>query len=409
MLAKKCIVCEKSAYLKRVIELGFHPLADTFLKRGQLLLPQKMYPLNCLLCTNCGHFQNEIFVSGEERYIESNYSYTSSNSESSRNHWDEFCDTVSRYTHLVPSDHVIEFGSNDGYLLMQFQKRQGKVTGIDPSPIMTAEAKKVGVNAIQAFVSHKTIAVGIKKYGRAKIICGNNVLNHIENLNDVLRAIKSGLKNDGFLVVEVPSLKDTVKKYLFDMIFHEHISTFSLKSINYLLRRNGLYITKVEGIPYHGGSMRIYATTKKSDYNRPLVKKFIASEEKANLFKVDTYKKFMTKIVKDKNDLLASLYTLKRKGKKIAAVGAGARSNTLLNFYRLDNTVLEFVTDASKHKIGKFTPGSNIQIKDDQALYTENIDVALITAWNIGRYLTQKIRKINDKIIFIVPGEKELM
>lgn len=409
MLAKKCIVCDKSSFLTRVIKMGFHPPADTFLKKEQLLNPQKNYPLNCLLCTNCGHFQNEYFVSGEERYIENNYSYTSSNSPSAMSHWDEFADTVSKYAGLSPSDHVIEFGSNDGYLTSQFQKKGARVTGIDPSPIMTAEAKKIRVNAIQGFINRKTINQAIQENGKAKIIMGNNVLNHIENLEEVMLAIKSGLKSDGHFVVEVPSLKDTIEKYLFDMIFHEHISTFSLKSIDYLLRKYGLYITKVENIPYHGGSMRVYASTKKLDYNRLDVEKHIRSEEKVNLFHPSTYEKFMVKIIKDKNGVLAKVYTLKKRGKKIAAVGAGARSNTLLNFYRLDNSVIEFVTDASKHKIGKFTPGSNIQIKDDDALYSEKIDVALITAWNIGKYLTQKIRKINDKITFIVPGGKELM
>ena len=409
MLAKKCIVCNKTSSLKRVIELGFHPPADTFLKKEQLLSPQKNYPLNCLLCTNCGHFQNEYFVSGEERYIENNYSYTSWNSESARNHWGEFCDTVSRYLKLVSSDHVIEFGSNDGFLLKEFQKKGAKVTGIDPSPIMVAEAKKIGVNTIQGFINSNTINKAVKNNGKAKVIMGNNVLNHIENLKDAMAAIKSGLKDTSYFVVEVPSLKDTIEKYLFDMIFHEHISTFSLKSIDYLLRKYGLYITKVEDIGYHGGSMRVYASTKRLDYNQEIVKKHIENEEKVNLFDLETYRKFMAKIVKDKNDILARIYSLKKKGKKIAAVGAGARSNTLLNFYKLDNTVIEFVTDASKHKIDKFTPGSNIQIKSDNSLYSEKIDVALITAWNIGKYLTQKIRKINDKIIFIVPGKKELM
>lgn len=408
MLAKKCIVCDKSSYLKKVIELGFHPPADTFIKKEQLLNAQKFYPLNCLLCTYCGHFQNEYFVSGEERYIESNYSYTSSNSPSAMSHWDEFADTVSKYIKLSPSDHVIEFGSNDGYLTLQFQKKGAKGTGIDPSPVMTAVAKKSGVNAIAGFVGKDTIAEAVKKNGKARLICGNNVLNHIENLNEAMRAIKLGLKDGGYFVVEVPSLRDTIEKYLFDMIFHEHVSTFSVKSIDYLFRKHDLYIVKVEDIPYHGGSLRVYARPVANKYSKQVLK-YIMDEEKSKLFVTNTYKNFMAKIIKDKNEILARLYSLKKKGKKIAAVGAGARSNTLLNFYRLDNTVIDFVTDASKHKIGKFTPGSNIEIKDDNALNSENIDVALITAWNIGKYLTKKIRKINDKILFIVPGEKELM
>ncbi len=403
----RCIVCGNKN-TKRVIEMGFHPLADTFLKKSQLLKPQRLYPLNCLLCQKCGHFQNEIFVPGEERYIESNYSYTSSNSPSSMAHWNEFCDTFSKYIDLKPGDPVIEFGSNDGYLIKQFQKKGAKVVGIDPSPIMAKIANKNSVFTICDFLSRSAIKTAVKKNGKAKVICGNNVLNHIEKLNEAISAIKSGLKDDGYLVVEVPSLRDTIRKYLFDMIFHEHVSIFSIKSIDFLLKKHKLYITKAEDIPYHGGSHRVYASLDPKKYN-PKVKKIIAREEETKLFALDTYKKFMEKIIRDKNICLAQVYSLKKKGKKIAAVGAGARSNTLLNFYRLDPTILEFVTDASIHKQGKFTPESNIEIKDDSALQKERIDVALITAWNIGKYLTEKIKKENDKIEFIVPGEKELM
>lgn len=403
----KCIVCEKTT-LEKVITLGFHPLADTFLKKEQLLSPQKMYPLNCLLCKNCGHLRNEIFVSREERYVESNYSYTSSNSPSAMAHWDEFCETVSNFIKLKPNDTVIEFGSNDGYLLKQFQKKGAKVTGIDPSPVVAKIANKNGLYTICDFLGSKAIDSATKKNGKAKVICGNNVLNHIEKINEAILAIKSGLKSNGFLVIEVPSLRDTIQKYLFDMIFHEHVSTFSIKSIDCLFKKHGLYIANVENIPYHGGSHRIYASPDPKKYNKD-VNKYIKREEKDKLFNAVTYKKFMRKIIKDKNNVLAKIYSLKQNGKTIVAVGAGARSNTLLNFYKLDATVIDFITDASKHKIGKFTLGSNIEVKADSALASKNINVALITGWNIGKYLIQKIKKINNKIEFIVPGEKELL
>lgn len=403
-----CIICGNKN-TKRVIEMGFHPLADTFLKKEQILKPQKLYPLNCLLCQRCGHFQNEVFVSGEERYIESNYSYTSSNSPSAMAHWNEFSETVGKFVNLELGNTVIEFGSNDGYLIGQFQKKGARIAGIDPSPIMAKVANKNGIFTVSDFLGRRAMQAAVKRVGKAKLICGNNVFNHIEKINDAVSTIKSGLAKDGYLVVEVPSLRDTVQKYSFDMIFHEHVSTFSIKSIDYLFRKHDLYIVKAEDIPYHGGSHRVYASADPKKYNKELVKKIVAREEKAKLFAVDTYKKFMEKIIRDKNACLARLFSLKQKGKKIAAVGAGARSNTLLNFYRLDPTVLEFVTDASKHKQGKFTPESNIGIKDDNALRKENIDVALITAWNIGKYLTDKVRQINPKIQFIIPGEKELM
>src|SRR3989344_708240 len=191
----KCIVCGNKN-TRRVIEMGFHPLADTFLARDQLLNPQRLYPLNCLLCQKCGHFQNEIFVPGEERYIESNYSYTSSNSESAMKHWNEFCDTVSEFINLKRNDAVIEFGSNDGYLIKQFQKKGARVIGIDPSPIMVAVANKSGVPTINDFINRSAINKAVKKNGKAKIIMGNNVLNHIEKINEAISAIKSGLKKD---------------------------------------------------------------------------------------------------------------------------------------------------------------------------------------------------------------------
>ena len=404
----ECIICQNKK-LKRVIEMGFHPLADTFLKREQLLKPQRLYPLNCLLCAQCGHFQNEVFVSGKERYIESNYSYTSSNSPSAMAHWNEFCQTVSEFIDLKRDDAVIEFGSNDGYLIGQFQKKGARIAGIDPSPIMAKVANKNGIFTVNDFLNREAMHKAVKRIGKVKLICGNNVFNHIEKINDAVSTIKSGLAKDGYLVVEVPSLRDTIEKYLFDMIFHEHISIFSVKSIDYLLRKHGLYIVKVENIPYHGGSHRVYASADQKKYNKALVNKMISQEKKDKLFMIETYKKFMAKIINDKNECLSKVYSLKKRGKKIAAIGGGARSNTLLNFYRLDPTVLEFVTDASPHKQGKFTPESNIEIKDDRALKIENIDIGLITAWNIGKYLVDKIKKLNPKMEFIVPGEKELM
>jgi len=404
----KCIVCEEGNTYK-VIELGYHPPADTFLKREKISLPQKLYPLNCLLCRKCGHLQNEYIVPQEERYIENDYSYTSSNSKISRQHWRQFSKTVSNYVNLKPSDHVVEFGSNDGYLLKQFIKKGSIVTGIEPAANIVGIAQASGVYTIKDFLSAKSIKAALKRGGRAKIILGNNVLNHIANLNDAVPIIRAALKDDGYFVFESPYHKDTIKNYLFDMIYHEHISYFSIRSANALLERNKMYITNIENTEYHGGCIRVYSGKKISDYNKYIVDKYIKSEYAAGIFYLETYKKFMSKINKDKFKVLETIYSLKRRGKKIAAIGAGARGNTLLNFYRLDGGVIDFVTDNSPYKIGKYTPGSLIPIVGDRRLSSDSIDVGLILSWNIGKYLVQKIRNINSKIKFIVPGEKRLL
>ena len=173
-----CVVCDGQDFQK-VISLGYHPPADTFLKKEKVSLPQKLYPLNCMLCTNCGHMQNEYIVSPEERYLENDYSYTSSNSKISREHWEEYCETVSYYVDLKDSDHVIEFGSNDGFLLAQFMKKGAVITGIDPSKSMAEIAAKNGVYTYKGFLGSDSIDAAIKRGGKAKIICGNNVFNHI--------------------------------------------------------------------------------------------------------------------------------------------------------------------------------------------------------------------------------------
>lgn len=403
----KCIVCEGNTY--KVIELGYHPPADTFLKKEKISLPQKRYPLNCLLCKKCGHLQNEYIVPQEERYLENEYSYTSSNSKVSREHWREYAKTVSNYINLKPSDHVIEFGSNDGYLLKQLVKKGAIVTGIEPAPNIAAIAQAAGVYTIRDFLSSKSIKAALKRGGKAKIILGNNVLNHIADLNEVVPIIRIALRDDGYFVFESPYLKDIIKNYLFDMIYHEHISYFSVRSTNTLLARYKMYITNIENTDYHGGCIRVYVSPKISDYNKDIVEKYVKSEYAAGIFYPETYKKFMSKISKDKFKVLESLYSLKRRGKKIAAIGAGARGNTLLNFYSLDKGVIDFVTDSSPHKIGKYTPGSLIPIVGDGRLSSGNIDVGLILSWNIGKYLVQKIRQINSKMKFIVPGEKRLL
>src|SRR3989344_222245 len=219
----KCVVCENQT-LDRVIQLGYHPVADTFLKKEKILGLQKRYPLNCLLCRTCGHLQNEYIVPPEERYLENEYSYTASNSKISRTHWQEYCDTVSQTIGLKKNDHVIEFGSNDGLLLAYFQKKGALVTGIDPSPSMAVLAKKRGIKTICSFIGKESLSTATREGGKAKLICGNNVFNHIANLNEVVGEAVKALGTDGTFIFESPYHKDIVEKYLFDTIYHEHIS-----------------------------------------------------------------------------------------------------------------------------------------------------------------------------------------
>lgn len=405
---RRCVVCGGTSF-EKVIELGHHPLADTFLKEEKLDEVEKTYPLNCLLCNNCNHLQNQYIVPPEERYVENDYSYTSSNSKISRDHWIEYCNTVSSYVKLVPCDHVVEFGSNDGFLLKQFLNKGMHVTGIDPSPNIVQLALQNGVYTILDFLSENSVNIALERHGPAKLVVGNNVFNHIADLKQAVNNIKRLLKSDGYFVFEVPYLKDIIEKRAFDTIYHEHISYFAVKPLNFLFKKYKLYINNLEHNNYLGGSIRVYVSKQKSRYNSDIVSKYISNEEEAKLFEVETYKKFMDTIKLDKIKVLNNIYKLKVQGKRIAAIGAATKGNTLLNFYRLDRSLIDFVTDTSELKIGKYTPGSHIPIVNDDELYTQNIDVALIIPWNIGTFLIEKIRKINNKIKFIVPGKENIL
>lgn len=403
-----CIICESNLF-DRVIELGYHPPADTFLKKNELHTGQKFYPLNCVLCKNCKHLQTEYIVSKEERYDETEYSYTSSNSKVAREHWDEYCKTTSAHMGVNPHDHIIEFGSNDGYLLQQFIKKDCKVTGIDPSKNMVDLSKENGVNTIHGFLDNNTAKKAISENGKAKVIIGNNVFNHIDTPNEAITVIKNILSDDGYFSLEVPYHKDLMEKFLFDTIYHEHVSYFSVSSLDFLFRKNNMYITKIERNDYHGGSLRVYVMKDKQRYDKETVDRYIDEENKNKIFAKETYKKFMEKIIEDKFNVLNLIYQFKKDKKKIAAVGAAAKGNTLLNFYKLDNSVIEFVTDSSSYKIGKYTPGSFLSIVDDDELQKQNIDIALILPWNIGHFLIEKIKRINGNLNFIIPGEKEIL
>ena len=402
-----CIVCRQEIS-DIVIGLGLHPAADSFTLDCGVNYPQKFYQLGCLLCHKCGHLQNQIVVPNNERYEDTDYSYTSSNSKISMSHWDEYYETVSLKVELNDQDSVVEFGSNDGYLTELFNNKYNAI-GIEPSPYLTNLCSEKGLKVINGYLGIDTLNEAVHENGKCKLIYGNNVFNHISELNESTEAIRASLRKDGYFVFESPYCLDVIEKYYFDTIYHEHLSYFSIKSVDYLFRRNNLYIVDIERNSYHGGSVRVYSSPDKSRYNTDLVNKYIKNETELGLFDIVNYENFMKKIEKDKHSTVQSILKMKERGLSIAAVGAAARSNTLLNYYKLDSSVIDFITDSSEHKIGKYTPGSCIPILDDVALRERNPDVAIILSWNIGKFLIEKIQGINPNMEVITIGGKELL
>ncbi len=395
MFRNSCLVCG-SQNLRKIIDLGMHPFADTFIPESKLSESEPVYPLACQLCSDCEQIQNYCEVSPENRYSLYDYSYTSSNSQFSRDHWEKYATDVSGKINLQPNSFVVEIGSNDGFLTEQFLKQGHRVLGIDPSSYMA------GVSTIVTLFNFSAVKQIKEHYGKAQLIVANNVFNHSDNPLDFAKGVSELLDKNGTYVYELPYWFCSLKSKKFDQIYHEHVSYFTVKSSKELLKRAGMGIYDIELVDYHGGSIRVFAK-KQEDLDKESEKasRMIEEEVKAGVFDTETYAGFMHHITKQRAKFLQQICEIKQKGKIIIGVGAAAKANTFLNFYNLDNSFIEYVTDASPHKQGKYTPLTRIPIFNDEIFAKFNEPYALILSWNISDKLKQILQEVNPNIKFL--------
>lgn len=397
MQRTKCIICD-SSNLEEIIHLGSHSFADTFIPQNCLSEPDLVYPLICDLCLECGHIQTRCVTSPELRYAGRDYSYTSSNSAFSRNHWDEFAADISRSVELSNSSLIVEIGSNDGYLLNQFAKMGHRVVGVDPSSYVSSLAQESGIHTIVDFWSSKVSDAIIDQFGKADLIIANNVFNHSDCPVEFISAVKSTLSQNGKFIFEVPYWCIEFEKGRFDQIYHEHVSYFTMRSVLKLIESVGMYLCSVEIIDYHGGSLRVIVQNSSTKID---TSSMISKEISIKTYDPKSYVKLMNQILHNRNLFLQQIYTLKNNSKNIIAVGAAAKGNTLLTFYNLDHHLIDYVTDSSIHKQNKYTPKTRIPIVSDNIFADYKEVYAMILSWNISDRLKQSLYLINSSIIYL--------
>ena len=403
MIREKCLICD-SEELKQIIDLGSHPFADTFVPASKVSEPDRVYPLVCDLCMQCGHVQTRYETSPIDRYSQVDYSYTSSNSNFSCKHWEDYVEEVSREIKIKPSSFVVEIGSNDGYLGEQFLKAGHKTVGVDPSHYMAELAKQRRVETIVGLFGKESAKEIISRYGKSDLVIANNVFNHADNPVEFAKSVAEILRLEGSFVFEQPYWLIGVKSGKFDQIYHEHVSYFTVRSVAALLAQAGMAIQSASLVDYHGGSLRIIAQKKEQvKEESENVKKMIIGEEEAGLFAVETYELFMQKNILQRNKFLQRIYKIKEEGYPIIAVGAAAKGNTFLNFYKLDHSVIDYVTDSSPYKKGKYTPATRIPIVGDEIFAKYDKVFAFILSWNIIPQLKEVLSEFNKNIEFISP------
>ncbi len=390
------------------VDLGFQPPSNNFLTKEDFLLPEVYYPLTAYVCESC--FLVQVPKQSGDLFTD-DYPYYSSQSPSNVSHAKEYADMMcERFGYDARQSHVLEIGSNDGYMLQWFKAKGCRIFGIDPAegPVKVARQKGIDTSCtlFSADYAWKMKEAEIDKFD---LICGINVLAHQPNINDFVTGLKIALKPGGVITFEFPHLQRMVEGLQFDTVYHEHYSYFSLLTIDKIFSQHGLRIFDVDELPEHGGSLRIYAKhceERNGRWDGERVRKLIERESGLGMDRVEYYQGFQSKVETVRHRLLDFLFTISTQGEILVAYGAPAKGNTFLNYCGIRSDFILFTVDRSPYKQGKFLPGSHIEVVDEKELKILQPDYVLILAWNLKEEIMKQLKYIREwdsKFVVAVP------
>lgn len=392
----------------RFLDLGFAPPSNAYLRADDLSRPEVHFPLRVNVCDQCWLVQTEDYAAATELFS-ADYAYFSGTSSSWLDHAARYAAMITDRLKLGPDGFVIEVACNDGYLLKNFVAAGIPCLGIEPTASTAAAAKELGVPVRQEFfgevLGRELAAAG----QQADLIAGNNVYAHVPDINDFTRGLAAALKPAGTITLEFPHLLPLIEHTQFDTIYHEHFSYLSLTTVTRMFAAAGLRVWDVEELPTHGGSLRVYgchlaAPTTTTDHVDALLER----EEEFGLTKLETYTTFQARADRVKDDFVAFLIEQKRAGKQVAAYGAAAKGNTLLNYAGVRPDLLPYVCDAAPSKQGRFLPGSHLPIRSPEALRDSPPDAVVILPWNIAEEVRSQLSDLADRGTRFVTAVPEL-
>jgi len=401
MIKNICRSCNNED-LKEVISLGKSPLANNLVDNIEEFDENNdLYNLCLSYCEECSNCQLTEVINPDKMF--KNYYYVSSTTKSFRGHFESVSlKYVDKFNLISTESLIVDIGSNDGIALIPFMKMGYNVLGIDPAENICKLAEENGVHTICSYFNDD---IAEEYDSRADLVLASNVFAHSDGLQSMTKNVFKILKPGGSFVIEVQHLLRTIEDGTFDNIYHEHVNYWSLISLNNFFSNLGYNIFDVEEIDTHGGSIRVYVNEDKSPNDN--VKKLLQREIDFGLNKIDTYYNFFNTINERKKNLLDVIKKLNSDGKKIIGYGAPAKATTLLNFFNIDNSMLEYVIDDNKLKQGKIIPNVNIKIISKDDGYSMKPDYVVILAWNFYReIINNNIELLNKGVTFIVPTQK---
>lgn len=385
-----------------VFSLRPSPIGDAYVQSDQLSVNQPSYPLDLYICSDCGLAQIVDVIAPEILY--GNYIYVTGSSLGLAGHFDTYAQWVIKRCGLKPGSLVIDVGSNDGTLLQSFQERGMKVLGIEPATHIATKASAKGVRTINMFLTPETAIRAASEFGRAKLITSNNVFANIDDLPSWVDAIEKLLSNDGIYVFESFYLADVVNNMVFDFIYHEHLSAFSVKPIKQLVEAYGLELISVEHVATKGGSLRYFVQRRGGPIAEDgSVAKYLAAEQAMGLYEKKTYVAYAEKIDRLKCQALKFLSQAKDEGKSVAGFGASITGTTLIYHFEIGE-YLEYLVDDNPLKQGRYSPGLHLPVLASTALLEKKPDYVVALAWRFADAFIDKNKAyIENGGQFVIP------
>jgi 2-polyprenyl-3-methyl-5-hydroxy-6-metoxy-1,4-benzoquinol methylase len=397
----KCQCCQ-AAPLESILFVGYLPPVNTMPKVGQPLEEQPGYPLELVRCPSCTLAQIN-FVVRPDILFPPDYPYTTGTTRILRENFSQLAEEATGLLGLKTSQLVVDIGSNDGTLLSNFHKRGHPVLGIEPTD-KSKLANAAGIRSWNCFFNGDCAGQVTREIGRPALVTAANVFAHIPDPVGIVAAIAEMTGDDGVFINESHYFLSLVETLQYDTIYHEHLRYYSLKSMTHLLATAGLRVFNVKPIPTHGGSIRVYASRNKKFVPNESVSRQIEAEEKFGLCTRPRLQRFAREVFQSKADLLALLGQVRQQGHRVFAIGAPSRASTLINYCGLDRSLVDAVMEVGgSHKIGKFMPGCDIPVENEERLYREQPEYALLFSWHIAGELIPNLVKRGFKGDFIVP------
>jgi SAM-dependent methyltransferase len=403
----KCRHCSAEISLP-FVDLGSAPPSNAYLTRQSLRAPEKWFPLRVLVCSSCWLVQTEDFAQADELF-DADYAYFSGFSTSWLAHSERYVAEMTERFGLGATSHVVEVAANDGYLLQYVQARGIPCTGVEPTASTASAARAKGIAIVEDFFGTRLAADMVGRGLEADLTAANNVLAHVPDINDFVAGFARLLKPQGVATFEFPHLLKLALENQFDTIYHEHFSYLSLTAVDKVFASNGLDVFDVQELPTHGGSLRVFAQRADTGMHRRTdsVAALLASEGDKGMASALFYEGFQAKTNRVKDDFIRFLLEAKAAGKSVAAYGAAAKGNTLMNYAGIRPDLISFVVDRNPAKQDKFMPGSRIPIVAESQLQETKPDYVVILPWNLKQEVVKQldyIRAWGGRFVTAVPG-----